>query len=244
MSENRKFSIAIDGPAGAGKSTVAKLLALRYRLEYVDTGAMYRAVALLALRGGVTIEQEEKLAALARDARFEFRAEKEAGGLLNRVFVNGGEVTTEIRAEEVGAYASPVSAVSGVRRELVAKQQQMGRRGGVVMEGRDISAVVLPEAEVKIFLTASEEVRARRRHLELAAKGGAPPLEEIRRAIHERDERDSNRADSPLAKAPGAVEVPTDGKTIEQVVEAISLIAEKKVPEQKTARGDENEIQS
>lgn len=243
MSGGRKFSIAIDGPAGAGKSTVAKLLSLRYGLEYVDTGAMYRGVALLALRGGVGLEEEEKLAELARGAEFKFRAEGSGEEMLNRVFLNGGEVTGEVRAEEVSRYASPVSAVSGVRRELVAKQQQMGARGGVVMEGRDIGTVVLPDAEVKIFLTATEEERARRRHLELVDKGAAPSLEEIQRAVHERDVRDSTRADSPLAAADDAVEVLTDDRTIEQVVDAICEIAEKKVPEAKRTRGDTDEVQ-
>ncbi|MFH1539316.1 MAG: (d)CMP kinase [bacterium] len=242
MSGDRKFSIAIDGPAGAGKSTVAKLLALRYGLQYVDTGAMYRGVALLALRGGIGLNHEERLAGLARDAVFEFRAEKNGDGMLNRVFLNGEEVTQGIRTEAVSRYASPVSAVSGVRRELVAKQQRMGARGGVVMEGRDIGTVVLPDAEVKIFLTASEEERARRRHLELLEKGDEQPLEEIRRAIHERDERDSTRADSPLVAAEDAIGVPTDGVTIEQVVDAISEIAEKKVPEAKRTRGDKDEV--
>lgn len=226
MSADRKVSIAIDGPAGAGKSTVAKLLALRLGLEYVDTGAMYRGVALLALRVGVKIEDEAKLEDLAAGARFEFRAERAGGELINRVFLNGGEVTREIRAEEVSAFASPVSAVGGVRRALVAMQQQLGARGGIVMEGRDICSVVLPRAEVKVFLTASEGERARRRHAELEAKGETVSIDDIRQAIHERDRRDSTRAESPLKPTPDAAMVDTDGKTIEQVVDEIAHLAE------------------
>ncbi|MEW6202042.1 MAG: (d)CMP kinase [bacterium] len=219
------ISIAIDGPAGAGKSTISKLLALKFGLQYVDTGAMYRGVALLALRQGISdIHDESRLAAIARDADFQFKMEKENDAIMNRVFLNGEDVTDAIRVEEVTRFSSPVSAVSGVRRELVAKQKQMGARGGVVMEGRDISTVVLTHAEVKIFLTASETERARRRQLDLAASGAPPPLKDVVRALRERDTRDSTRADSPLVQAPDAVLVDTDNKSIDEVVDEISSI--------------------
>jgi len=226
----RKISIAIDGPAGAGKSTIAKLTALRFGLEYVDTGAMYRGIALKALREGVPAADAARLTQLAEAAEFSFRVERPSpDDLLNRVFVDGEEITADIRTPEVSSMASKVSAISGVRRALVAAQQALGARGGVVMEGRDICTVVLPDAEVKIFLTASAEERARRRHLELVEKGAEEPYEKVLKEIRERDERDSTRADSPLRPAPDAAYVDTDGKGIEQVVAGIAAIAEKKL---------------
>jgi cytidylate kinase len=227
MNSIEKISIAIDGPAGAGKSTIAKLLALRLGLQYVDTGAMYRAVGLKALRLGVSPEDEARLSEIAAATHFSFRVETPSPGeLINRVFADGEEVTEEIRRPEVGGMASKVSTVSGVRRVLVAGQKKMGAAGGVVMEGRDIGNVVLPAAEVKIFLTASAEERARRRFLELEEKGMPQPYEKVLADIRERDERDCTRADSPLCPAPGCVTVDTDGKSIEQVVAEISGIAE------------------
>jgi cytidylate kinase len=229
MNENRKISIAIDGPAGAGKSTIAKLVALRFGLEYVDTGAMYRGVALKSLRAGVAVDDADGLSKLAVETHFSFRVERPSPDeLINRVFIDGHEITDDIRTPEVSAAASKVSAVSGVRRALVSEQKKLGARGGVVMEGRDICNVVLPEAEVKIFLTASAEERARRRHLELAEKGLDEPYEKVLADIRERDERDSARADSPLGAAPDASIVDTDGKGIEQVVAEIAAIAEAK----------------
>lgn len=210
-------------PCGAGKSTISKLLALKFGLQYVDTGAMYRGVALLALRQGINdIRAEDRLAAIARDANFQFQMEQEGDKITNRVFLNGEEVTDAIRMEDVTRFSSPVSAVSGVRRELVAKQKQMGAHGGVVMEGRDIGTVVLPNAEVKIFLTASEVERARRRQLELAQSSAPPSLDEVVSDIRERDHRDSTRADSPLTRAADAIPVDTDNKSIEEVVDEIS----------------------
>lgn len=226
MTTNRKLSIAIDGPAGAGKSTIAKLLALRFGLQYVDTGAMYRAVGVEAMRLGVTDEDEQQLAEIANNMRFEFKVETPAPEQLqNRVFANGLEVTGEIRAPAASAMASKVSAVSSVRRALVAEQKKMGFLGGVVMEGRDICEVVLPAAEVKIFLTASPEVRARRRTLELEEKGTPQPFQKVLDEITERDRRDSTRADSPLKPHPDGNIVDTDNKSIPQVVEEIAAIA-------------------
>ncbi|MEW5945862.1 MAG: (d)CMP kinase [bacterium] len=225
--KKRKLRIAIDGPAGAGKTTVSKLAAQRLGLEYVDTGAMYRCVALRARRENVDPRDERRLGAIARTMEFEFRIDEESG--VNRVFMDGEDVTEAIRGERVSSLASAVSAVSAVRRELVARQKQMAARGGVVMEGRDIGTVVIPYAEVKVFLDASEQERARRRHLELLEKdGAAPPLERILRDIHERDLRDSTREDSPLAPALDAVRLETDGKSIARVVDEIIEIAASK----------------
>ncbi|HOX27787.1 MAG TPA: (d)CMP kinase [bacterium] len=216
----RAISIAIDGPAGAGKSTIAMLVARRFGLSYVDTGAMYRGVALLAVRASAALDDEAALAALARDANFSFAMD--AGGeLRNRAYLNEEEVTGDIRVPEISKLASPVSAFSAVRRELVAKQKLMGEAGGVVMEGRDIGTVVLPKAEVKIFLTASPEERARRRFLELKQKGISAQLETVLSDIVERDRRDTTRADSPLRPADDSATVDTDGLGIGQVVDRI-----------------------
>jgi len=220
-----KFSIAIDGPAGAGKSTIAMLLARRFGLSYIDTGAMYRGVALMGRRAGIDPRDEQNLARIAESAEFRFEMDPAPDILLNRVFMNGEEITEPIREPEISQLASTVSTLSGVRRALVAKQKQMGAAGGAVMEGRDICNVVLPGAEVKIFLTASPEERARRRHAELLEKGKASDYERVLADIRERDHRDSTRADSPLAPAPDAAFVDTDPLSIEQVVDSISRIA-------------------
>ena len=223
---DKLLSIAIDGPAGAGKSTVSKLTALRLGLQYVDTGAMYRGVALTALRRGVARDDEKQLTRIAETIRFSFKVETPAPDqLLNRVFVDGEEITEAIRTPEAGNMASVVSALGGVRRALVAQQQHMGAAGGVVMEGRDIGAVVLPHARVKIFLTASADERARRRTLELEEKGTPQHYDQVLREIIERDHRDSTRAESPLKPAAGSVTVATDGMTIDQVVDEIVRIA-------------------
>lgn len=227
----RRFSIAIDGPAGSGKSTIAKLLARRFKLSYVDTGAMYRGVALLGRRAGLDPADETAHARIAGQAEFQFKMDPAGADLRNKVFLNGEDITDAIREPAVSNLSSAVSALSGVRRALVAGQKQMGEAGGVVMEGRDICNVVLPRAEVKIFLTASPEVRARRRHIELLEKGASPDYEKVLADIIERDHRDSTRADSPLRRAPDAEKVDTDPLTIEQVVDAISVVVEKKTGE-------------
>ena len=217
--------IAIDGPAGAGKSTVSRLTALRLGLQYVDTGAMYRGVAVTALRNGVAPDDEQQLTRIAEDITFAFRTEEKAHDLINRVFVDGEEVTDAIRTPEAGNMASAAAVVSGVRRALVSQQKRMGETGGVVMEGRDIGTVVLPAADLKIFLTASPEERAKRRCLELEEKGAPQPYEQVLAEIKERDHRDSTRADSPLKPAPDSVTVDTDGLSIYQVVDRITDLA-------------------
>ncbi|MDP9400567.1 MAG: (d)CMP kinase [Actinomycetota bacterium] len=189
--------IAIDGPGGAGKSTVARAVAAALGFAYLDTGAMYRAVALAALRG----------AAAPAEARFE---------LGERVLLDGEDVTAAIRTPEVSAQASRLAADPEVRRNLVARQREVLALGDHVAEGRDIGTVVVPEAEVKVFLTASPEERARRRAAEL----GADP-EGVLRELRERDERDASRAASPLVPAPDAVRVDTTGLAVDEVVERI-----------------------
>lgn len=207
-------AVAIDGPAGAGKSTVAKQVAARLGYLYVDTGAMYRAVALAALENGVDLgdgvalgDMVAGLAIVATD---------------HEVLLDGRDVGRRIREPDVTAAVSTVSAHPQVRAALVEQQRLLAHNGAVVMEGRDIGSHVLPEAEVKVFLTASLDERARRRWLET---GGTEDLDAIRAGIERRDRDDSARAESPLVQAEGAVAVDTDGRTIESVVDEIVALA-------------------
>jgi cytidylate kinase len=200
---------------------VAKLVAARLGYLYIDTGAMYRAVALIALRRGIAVDDEPALTKLAQEICVELI--NEDGGY--RVYCDGEDVSAAIRTTAVGNAASPVSAVSGVRRALVAQQQRLGARGRVVMDGRDIGAKVLPQAECKVFLTASAKERARRRALELAAQGQYINIDQVRRDMEERDTRDSSRADSPLAQTKDAVLLDSSELTIEQAVEFILQLA-------------------
>ncbi len=212
----RRLSIAIDGPAGAGKTTVAREVARRLGYKYVDTGAMYRAVALKSIEEGIPLSDEDRIIEMTGRMNIDFTQ-----GDGSRITVDGVDVSKEIRTPEVTKLSSPVSAISGVRRLLVAQQRRLAGEGGVVMEGRDIGSVVLPDAEVKVLLTASVNERARRRYAEMKAAAMDADLEMIKREIEERDYRDSTRADSPLIKAPGAVEIDTDCLTIDQAVQRI-----------------------
>ncbi len=211
----RRIIIAIDGPAGAGKSTVARRVAARLGCVYIDTGAMYRAVALWARRAGVDpgdLHRLEQLAAAA-DIRFE------AGS--SRLLLNGEDVTEDIRAPEISEAASRVSTVAGVRRALVEQQRAMAGRASVVMEGRDIGTVVFPEADVKVFLDADPGVRAARRLSDLEQRGERAAAQEVAREIERRDARDRGRRESPLVQAPDAEYLDSSGMTIEQVEEAV-----------------------
>lgn len=214
--------VAIDGPAGAGKSTVAKLVAKRLGYLYVDTGAMYRAVALKALRLGMDIRDEVAMSHLAQMTDIVLQPQPDGGV---RVFLDGEDVSEAIRTPEVSEAASVISAYQGVREALTAKQKLLAERGGVVMEGRDVQTVVAPDAEVKIFLTASLQERAKRRWLELRERGVDIPYEQVLRDLEERDERDRNRSIAPLRKAPDAVEIDTTDMTVEQVVDKIVELA-------------------
>jgi cytidylate kinase len=221
---SRKPIVAIDGPAGAGKSTVAKQVAEQLGFIYVDTGAMYRAVAWKSLQAGVPLSESEAIVQLSQQMNIHFdRSEGQ------RVIADEIDVTEAIRTQEVTQLSSPVSAIPGVRRRLVEMQRLMGADGGVVMEGRDISTVVFPNAEVKVFLTATAEERARRRHVELADKGIDSSIEDLAAQMRERDLRDSTRDDSPLRQAPDAVAIDTDGMTIDEVVEAILALCEREM---------------
>jgi len=207
--------VAIDGPAGAGKSTIARRLATRLSFLYIDTGAMYRAVGLWALRLGIDLDDAHRLEPLAREAQIELRADD------SRVLLNGEDITETIRTQEVSDAASRVSAIGGVRRAMVDKQREMSERTSVVMEGRDIGSVVFPDAEVKIFLDADPAVRAERRLREDREKGKTADSAEVARQIQERDERDRTRAEAPLVQAPDATYVDSTGLSIDEVEENI-----------------------
>jgi len=214
---DRKIIIAVDGYSSCGKSTFAKAIAARLGYIFIDTGAMYRAVTLHALERGAIrsgIVDEEAVAALLDDITITFRFNPERGA--SDIYVNGDLVEGKIRTIEVSNCVSRVSAIPEVRRRLVAMQQEMGRRRGVVMDGRDIGTVVFPDAELKLFMTADPAVRARRRYDELRAKGDEVSLEEIERNVRERDKADTTRALSPLRKADDAVVLDNSSMTVEE----------------------------
>ena len=211
---DRKPIVAIDGPAGAGKSTVARLVAQTLGLFYLDTGAMYRAFTWLVMQSGIAIDDEPAIAELVSQCEIEFSPPS--------IFVNGQDVTQAIRSLEVTSQVSAVSAQPAVRWALVRQQQLYGKQGGMVVEGRDIGTNVFPDAELKIFLTASVQERARRRQRDLQTQGlGAINLDELEQAIYDRDRKDSTRALAPLSKAEDAIELITDGLTIQAVIDQI-----------------------
>jgi len=209
--------IAIDGPAGSGKSTVARLVARRLGYVYLDTGAMYRTVAYLALKDGVAVDDAASLSAVTRSAHIAFTPD-------GKVEARDLDVTEEIRRPSVSAAVSEVSAHARVRELLVDEQRRLAEGADVVMEGRDIGTVVFPDARVKVFLTARPEVRAERRRKELVAKGEHTSLDETQAAIEARDTYDSTRAVAPLVKAPDAMELDTSDMTIEEVVAAVERL--------------------
>ncbi len=215
--------IAIDGPAGSGKSTLAKLVAVELGYIHIDTGALYRSVGWKALQEGLTAESTAKAESIAQIGAFaekiniEFRA-SESG---SRVWIEGQDVSELIRTEEASRMASIVSAIPAVRSALLDQQRRMGGAGGAVMEGRDIGTVIFPDAEVKIFLTASESERAKRRQKELTGKGENADYETVLHDLRERDKNDSERAVAPLKKADDAKELDTSGLNIQEVLERI-----------------------
>lgn len=218
-------NIAIDGPAGAGKSTIAKKLAKELSFIYVDTGAMYRAMALYFLEAGIAAEDEAAISRDCGNVTVTIAYEKEE----QQVLLNGENVTGKLRTEQVGNMASAISVYPKVREKLVALQQKLAEDADVIMDGRDIGTCVLPNAQVKIYLTASVDTRANRRYEELTAKGQSCDLAEIARDIRERDARDMNREISPLRQAEDAVLVDTSDMTIEEVVSVIHNIYREKV---------------
>lgn len=218
--------VAIDGPAGAGKSTISRLIAGRFGWAYLDTGAMYRTVTLIALRQGIDMSDGERLGALSQSLDIEF---KPGPGGVPSVFAAGEEVTEEIRRQDVSHNVSEVSAHKQVREAMVEKQRRLTARGDAVADGRDIGTVVCPNAEVKVFLTASIPERSRRRRLELEGKDITVTQEQMEAEITARDDYDSGREVSPLKAAPDAVTLDTTDLSIEEVVEKVAAIINKKV---------------
>ena len=218
---NKRLNIAIDGPAGAGKSTIAKMVSKKLNCIYVDTGAMYRAVALFLIENGIANDDEKRIAKeienIHVDIQFEVGEQK--------VLLNGKDVTEEIRAERVGNWASEISKYTLVREYLVKMQREVATKQDVVMDGRDIGTVVLPQANVKIYLTASSKVRAMRRYNELTQKGVFCDIHDIEQGIMERDAQDMNREISPLRQAKDAILIDSSNMTIDEVVEKIVSLA-------------------
>lgn len=220
----KDLKIAIDGPASSGKSTIAKLLADEFQLVYVDTGAMYRTLTYLALKNNVEVNDEQRLADLLKETEITFKRDKNG----QEVFANEENVTEAIRQNDVTNNVSVVSSFPKVREELVRRQQVISEQSGVVMDGRDIGTVVLPNADVKIFLVASVEERAERRYLENKEKGIESDFERLKQEIIDRDEYDTNRKVSPLKQAQDAVRLDTTSLSIPEVVKkSIEIINNK-----------------
>ena len=217
------MNVAIDGPAGAGKSTIAKAIAKQLGYVYVDTGAMYRAMALYFLRSNISKDDEAKISSVVDEISVSIKYEDGA----QHVILNGEDVTGLIRNEEVGNMASATSVYGPVRTKLVALQQELAKTTDVIMDGRDIGTVVLPNADVKVFLTASVECRAKRRYDELVAKGQDADFDQIAKDIEERDYRDSHREISPLKQAEDAILVDSSNMTIDEVVNTIINLCNK-----------------
>ncbi|MCK8617093.1 (d)CMP kinase [Fructobacillus sp. M158] len=222
MTKPAFFQVAIDGPASAGKSTIAKILASQLHFVYVDTGAMYRAVTVAAKKAGLSYDDEAGITALLPTIQIDF----EPGQPVQKVFLNGEEVTEAIRSIEVTNNVSLVSSYGAVRSDMVEKQRAMTEKNPVIMDGRDIGTTVLPNAQVKIFLIASVDERAARRYKENKEKGMKVDLETLKDEIKARDYKDSHRAISPLTKAADAIEVDTTGIGIDEVVAKIKKIIE------------------
>lgn len=219
----KKIVVAIDGPAGAGKSTIAKLAAEKLGYAYIDTGAMYRSVAWKFLQTGKAFD-EDFISGLSKTMLIDFKPEAK----INRVFVDGTEVNDAIRTPEVTAIVSRVAAIGAVREAMVDQQRRMGEAGGVLMDGRDIGTVVFPNAQLKIFLTASVEERARRRYAEMVAKGQQVDLQQLQADIAERDKQDSERAISPLRQAEDALLLDTSDMGISEVTDRILQLVQER----------------
>ena len=216
----KRYIIAIDGPAGAGKSTVSKSVAKKLGYLYIDTGAMYRAIALKAIKNNIGFDKKDEIIKMTALTKIELKVPQDKNALLD-IFMDGKDVTGEIRTGEVSQGASKVSAIAEVRKLLQEKQREIGKNGGVVMEGRDIGTAVFPNAEFKFYMDASVKERAMRRYKELKAKGEEVSLEHIEKEIEERDERDKNRKADPLTKAKDAVYIDSTGLSIEESADVV-----------------------
>ena len=225
---DKKISVAIDGPSGAGKSTVARALAKQFHMIYVDTGAIYRTVGLAAQRAGVASNDTEGVISILPDLQIDIRYDEEGQ---QRMMLNGEDVSSEIRTPLSSIYASDVSAIPTVRAFLMDMQRNMAEKYSVVMDGRDIGTVVLPNADVKVFLTASAEERARRRYLELRERGSGTTYEEVLRDLSYRDLQDSTREAAPLKPAEDAALVDTSEMSFDESVDAVADLIRKKQDE-------------
>lgn len=223
MQKKKAIAIAIDGPAAAGKSTVAKIVAKKLNYLYIDTGAMYRAITLKALNEGLNLADEDAILQLLLQTKIELKNHDQQ----QLVILDDKDVTEEIRFHHVSRNVSYIAKLASVREEMVIRQQALAKNIGVVMDGRDIGTYVLPEAELKIFLIASVEERAKRRHEENMSKGLPSNLEELKKEIQKRDEMDSNRETAPLVKAQDAIEINTTALTIDEVVQQILIEVDK-----------------
>lgn len=221
----KELQVAIDGPASAGKSTVAKIVAKNFNYIYVDTGAMYRSITYKAIQNNINLNDENKIVELLHKTKITFTP----GNPVQHVFIDGEEVTDRIRSEKVTNNVSTVAALPLIRRELVKRQQEIAKDGGVIMDGRDIGTTVLPNADLKIFLIASVKERAERRYIENQKKGINVTLEELKKEIEVRDYKDSHRKVSPLKKAKDAIEIDTTSLSIEQVSDKISSLIKKRI---------------
>jgi len=222
---SNQFSIAIDGPVGAGKSTIAKLVAKKLNIIYIDTGAMYRAVGLYVIRCGLDVKNPDEVKSVLDEINLDVRLASDG----QTIFLNGEDVTSLIRTPEISMAASAVSAVPEVRSKLVEMQREMANSKSVVMDGRDIGTVVLPNATTKIFLTASLDTRADRRYKELIKKGQKVTLDDVKNDIVERDNNDMSRATSPLKQAEDAVLLDSTGKTLDEVVTEVIGFVKKSI---------------
>ncbi len=226
----RKPIIAIDGPAGAGKSTVTKEIAKKLGLIYLDTGSMYRAVTYLIQRDFIDPENKEMINNMLKNLKLEFKTSNKGN---QKIIINDIDITEEIRSPEVTALVSKIASIESVRKALTIQQKSIGAKGGIVAEGRDIGTVVFPDAEVKVFLTASPKERARRRYLDLQKRGyQSPRIEVLEREIKERDLQDSQREIAPLMKPEDAIELITDGMNIQKVITELTQIFRSKIPEE------------
>lgn len=220
MSASKRISIAVDGPAGAGKSSISKVVAKKLGYLYIDTGAMYRAVTLAVLRAGVNPADTDAVSHILSNLTLRMEPTEEAF----RVYVDGNDVTDAIRTQEVNANVSVVAAQKAVRQYLVAQQREMALAGGVILDGRDIGSVVLPNADLKIYLTASVETRAKRRWLEMKDNESVS-LDDVKKSVADRDEMDKNREESPLVCVPDAVVIESDNLTFDETVDAMLKLA-------------------
>lgn len=225
----KKINIAIDGFSGCGKSSTAKEVAKALDYKFIDTGAMYRAVTLYFLRNETDLNSERSVADALSRISIDFRPNKELGK--SETFLNKQNVEEEIRKMYVSEMVSPVSAIKAVRVAMVAQQQEMGKNKGVVMDGRDIASVVFPDAELKVFMKASDEARAKRRLKELEEKGEQVSLDEITRNFRERDEQDSTRKESPLIQVPEAIVIDTSDLEFEDQVQKVLALAAERMAE-------------